>query len=364
MPRKAQELGALAVSRIKSPGLTMVGGVAGLGLLVSASGARSWILRVKVGLHRRDIGLGGFPDVTLAQAREAARSTREHIAQGIDPVAERQKKRSELVAQQRTNISFEEAAQKYLAAHEAEWKNPKHRQQWESTLKSYAYPVLAGLDVRNIHQGHILQVLEPIWGTKTETATRVRGRIESVLDWATVRKYRTGENPARWKGHLDTLLARPSKTKKVVHMAALAYQEMPAFMSKLLEAQGQGARALAFAVLTAARSGEVRGALWEEVSLKERVWTIPASRMKAGREHRVPLCGVVVEMLSSVPEKERAGLLFPGAKAKPLSDMSLTAVLKRMGRPDITVHGFRSTFRDWASERTDFASEVVEMALA
>lgn len=364
MPKKAAEMGPLAVSRLTRPGLTMVGGVAGLGLLVSQSGARSWVLRAKVGEKRRDIGLGGYPDVTLAQAREAARATRVQITQGVDPVAERERKRQELLERQRTTITFEKATEHYLAAHEAEWANAKHRQQWENSLKTYAYPVLGPLDVRNINQSHVLQVLEPIWIGKTETATRVRGRIESVLDWATVRKFRTGENPARWKGHLDTLLARPSKAKKVVHMPALPYTQASEFMRKLQGVPGQGARALQFAILTAARSGEVRGATWDELNLEEKIWIIPAERMKARREHRVPLTDAAVEILKTTPENERQGLCFPGTKGQALSDMTLSAALKRLGHKDITVHGFRSTFRDWASETTGFPSEVVEMALA
>lgn len=364
MPKKADELSALAVSRITKPGLTMVGGVAGLGLQVSAGGARSWILRAKVGALRRDIGLGGFPDVTLAQAREAARISRQQIAEGIDPVAEKRRKRAALVATQATTITFEQAAEKYIAAHESEWKSAKHRAQWVTTLETYAHPVIGKMDVRDIAQAHVLAILEPIWTTKTETAVRLRSRIELVLDWATARKYRSGENPARWRGHLDHLLAKPSKAKKVVHHAALPFKEIGAFMKSLRDVTGVAARALEFTVLNAARSGEVRGATWDEVDLDAKVWTVPAARMKAGREHRVPLSEASLALLLSTPKDRRAGLLFPGSKGQPLSDMSLTAVLRRMNRKDITVHGFRSTFRDWASETTSYPNEVVEMALA
>lgn len=226
MPKKADELAALAVGRIKKPGLTMVGGVAGLGLQVSPGGARSWILRAKVGSLRRDIGLGGFPDVSLAQARESARIARQQIVEGVDPVAEKRRKRAELIATQATTITFAEASEKYISAHESEWKNAKHRAQWISTLETYAHPVIGKMDVRDILQGHVLAILEPIWTSKTETAVRLRSRIELVLDWATARKYRSGENPARWRGHLDHLLAKPSKTKKVVHHAALPFKEV------------------------------------------------------------------------------------------------------------------------------------------
>ncbi|MFZ5567614.1 MAG: tyrosine-type recombinase/integrase [Pseudomonadota bacterium] len=364
MPKKADELSALAVGRIKNPGLTMVGGVAGLGLQVSPGGARSWILRAKVGSLRRDIGLGGFPDVSLAQARELARAARQQIVDGIDPVAEKRRKRAELIATQATTITFDEAAEKYIAAHEAEWTNAKHRAQWVSTLETYVSPVIGKLDVRHIHQAHVLSILEPIWTLKTETAMRIRSRIELVLDWATARKYRSGENPARWRGHLDHLLAKPSKSKKVVHHPALPFKDIAKFMKTLRDVGGVAARALEFCILTAVRSGEIRGATWDEIHLEENVWIIPASRMKAGREHRVPLSDAALALLKSIPKDMRTGLLFPGTKEQILSDMSLTAVLRRMNRKDITVHGFRSTFRDWASETTSYPNEVVEMALA
>jgi integrase len=364
MPKKADELSALAVGRIKKPGLTMVGGVAGLGLQVSPGGARSWILRAKVGSLRRDIGLGGFPDVSLAQARELARVARQQIVDGIDPVAEKRRKRAELIATQATTITFDEAAEKYIAAHEAEWTNAKHRAQWVSTLETYASPVIGKMDVRDIQQAHVLSILEPIWTLKTETAMRLRNRIELVLDWATARKYRSGENPARWRGHLDHLLAKPSKSKKVVHHPALPFKEIAKFMKALRDVGGVAARALEFGILTAVRSGEVRGGTWDEVDLEEKIWIIPGSRMKAGREHRVPLSEEALALLKTIPKDRRTGLLFPGTKEQKLSDMSLTAALRRMNRKDITVHGFRSTFRDWASETTSYPNEVVEMALA
>ena len=362
MPRKAKELGALKVAGLNSPGLHAVGGVAGLALQVTNRGARSWILRVMVGGKRRDMGLGGFPDVTLAGAREAARIARDKIKKGIDPIDDAKAKRSALYAQRAAAITFSEAAEAYIAMREPEWKNGKHADQWRNTLATYAEPVIGNIFVRDVKQEHILTVLEPIWLTKTETATRLRGRIENVLDWARVRGYRNGENPARWRGHLDKLLAIPSKVQKVEHHPALPFDELGAFMVQLRKEEGMGARALEFAILTAARSGEVRGATWGEIDMMDATWTIPAERMKAKREHRAVLNDEAMALLKSLP---RTGdLIFTNAKGGMLSDMTLTAVLRRMNRSDITAHGFRSTFRDWCGERTNYPRDVAEMALA
>lgn len=363
MARKAAELGALAVQRLSQPGLHFVGGVAGLALQVKTTAARSWILRATVGGKRRDIGLGGFPDVTLAQAREKARAVREQVRQGVDPVAERRAAIGRLRAEQAAAMTFEKASKTYVEAHEASWRNPKHAQQWRSTLEQYAYPVMGAALLRDIELRHVMAVLSPIWQEKTETASRLRGRIERVLDWATVCGHREGPNPARWKGHLDKLLARPAKIATIEHHAALPVAEMGDFMARLRKAEGIGARALEFAILTAARSGEVRGATWSEIDLDDAVWTVPAERMKAGREHRVPLTPAAILLLKALPRMAGSDYVFVAARGGRLSDMTLTAVLRRMG-VDAVPHGFRSTFRDWAAECTNHAREAAEMALA
>ncbi len=359
----AEELSAIQVKRLKTPGLHFVGHVVGLALQVTPAGTRSWVLRYSVGSRRREKGLGNYPSVSLADACTAAREARELLRRGVDPIEDARAKKSALAAAAGASLTFDECASKYITAHEAGWKNSKHAAQWRATLDTYASPVLGKMLVDDVQTAHIVSVLEPIWTTKTETASRVRGRIESVLDWAKVRGYRQGENPARWRGHLDKLLAKRSKVAKVVHHAALDYRQIGDFMKRLRAAEGIGARALEFAILTAARSGEVRGATWAEIDLDEGVWVVPGERMKAGKEHRVALSAAAVDLLRALPRLDDCDLVFPGAKRRPLSDATLGAVLKRMGL-DVTAHGFRSTFRDWAAETTAYPSEVVEMALA
>ncbi len=363
MPRKAKELSALVVGRLTQSGHHPVGGVAGLYLYVAEGGARSWVLRVMVGEKRRHLGLGGFPDVPLAMAREKARKARDDIEAGIDPVARRQAAASALRASQVAETTFKKAAEAYIRAHGDTWKNAKHEQQWTNTLTTYAYPVVGHLGMQHIGQEHILKILEPIWKDKTETASRLRGRLESVIDWATVRGYRKGDNPARWKGHLDKLLAAPGKIQKVVHHPALPVADMPKFMADLRQREGTSARALDFTILTAVRSGETRGATWAEIDKKAKVWTIPAERMKAGREHRVPLSDAAMQLIDKLVKGEGNDHLFPAPRGGALSDMALTAVMRRMKVPAVP-HGFRSTFRDWAGEHTHHPREVAEQALA
>lgn len=363
MGKRAVELGALEVSRRTEPGLHFVGGVAGLALQVSSVGARSWILRVRVGGKRREMGLGGYPSVTLADARARAREVRLLLDNGVDPIADRRARKSALAADVAKAVTFEWCAKRFIEGKSAEWKNAKHAAQWTSTLEQYAYPIIGKMLVRDVELPHVLRILEPIWETKTETASRVRSRLDNVLDWATVHGYRTGPSPARWKGHLDKLLAAPSKVQRVEHHAALDYRQAGAFMWKLRAQAGMAARALEFAILTAARSGEVRGATWQEIDFEAAVWTIPPERMKAKKEHRVPLSSPVVELLKRLPREAGAELVFPAPRGGALSDMSLLAVLRRMG-VDATPHGFRSSFRDWAGETTAYPREVIEHALA
>jgi integrase len=368
MPRIARELGPLAVKNLTAPGLHPVGGVAGLMLQVSPSGARSWLLRIKVGHKRREIGLGAFPGVTLALAREKAQATRDDIAKGIDPVAQRAAARQTIVEQQQDEKAlawtFKRCAEAYIKAKKPGWRNVKHGTQWENTLTAYAYPVIGDVLVRHVNIGHITSIIEPHWATKNETINRVRNRIELVLDWATVRKYRSGDNPARWKGNLDKLLADRKIVGAVTGHRALPASDLYAFMQALKAVPGTSARCLEFVVLTACRSGEARLATWAEIDTRAKTWSIPGPRMKSGRPHSVPLSDDVVALLEALPRMEGTDLVFPGAKeGKPLSDMSLSAVMRRMG-VDAVPHGFRASFSSWCASSTAYPSEVREMALA
>ncbi len=363
MGRKAKELKPLAVAKLSKSGMHFVGGVAGLALRISPTGTRSWILRATVGNKRRDMGLGSYPEVSLAKAKQLAAEQRLKIKEGIDPILARQAAQSALKAEQASFISFEEAAQQYINAHRTGWKNAKHASQWRNTLKTYAYPVLSGLHVKDITIDHVLQVIEPIWETKTETANRVRNRIELVLGWAKARGSRTGDNPARWKGNLDALLPAPSRVSKVSHHKAMDWREVSTFIHGLKIHDSISAKALMLTILTATRSGEVRKATWDEIDLEQAVWTIPANRMKAGKEHRIPLSQEAIKTLLAQPHIANVPYIFSNKNGNPLSDMALTQLLRRM-ELDCTVHGFRSTFRDWAGETTAFPREVIEHALA
>jgi integrase len=329
--------------------------------------SRGWVFRFTApDGKRRNMGLGSLANVSLADARktaEALRSQTKHPTAASDPLAERQVARAQQRLEIAKRMTFSQAAVAFLSAKSHEWKNAKHALQWETTLTTYAYPVFGNLPVASVDTGLVMKCLEPIWTEKNETASRLRGRIESVLDWATVREHRKGENPARWRGHLDHLLAKPSKVQKVEHHAALAFTEIGAFMVELRAREGMSPRALEFAILTSSRSGEVRGATWAEIDLKGAVWTIPAARMKAEKEHRVPLSLASLALLNGLPRLEGTDLVFPNGKGTLLSDMTLGAVLKRMG-VGVTAHGFRSTFRDWAGETTAYPREVIEHALA
>jgi integrase len=360
MPKIATQLSDRAVAAIRAEGRHPVGGVPGLLLRVTGTGHRGWVLRVKVGDARRDMGLGSYPITSLALAREKAREVHTSLRSGVVPVTPAKAARQAVTVATKT---FSDCTADFLRDKEGEWRNPKHRQQWENTLAQYAHPHIGAMPVGDVDLPHVLACLEPLWREKTETATRVRGRIESVLAWATVRKYRSGENPARWKGHLDALLPAPAKLKNVVHHRAVPIDGMAAFMADLRSRAGIAARALEFTILTAARSGEVRGATWAEIDLATAVWIVPGARMKAGREHRVPLSKAAIKLLESMPRMDGTDLVFPGTKGQPLSDMSLTAVLRRM-ETDAVPHGFRSTFRDWAGDRTTYPRELAEAALA
>lgn len=305
------------------------------------------------------MGLGSADVVTLAEARQAAHKARRQLRDGLDPIEEKHKERAAATAP-----TFEQCAAAFLDSNESAWSNAKHRQQWHNTFTAHVFPVMGDKPVDTIGIEDVLATLQPIWQSKPEIASRVRGRVERVLDFARARGFRTGENPARWRGHLDAILPARSKVKTVRHFAALPWREIPEFMAALREREGIAARTLEFAILTGARSGEARLMVWDEVDLDTGTWIIPASRMKAHREHRVPLSKRAVELLRDTPRIAGSNLVFPGQRAgKPLSDMTLGAVLKRMGY-SVTAHGFRSSFRDWAAETTNFPREVVEEALA
>jgi integrase len=363
MLRTIGKLNALAVARAQRPGLYPDGG--GLYLQITKAGVKSWLLRFMLRGQARAMGLGPLIDVSLADARKQASACRRLLLDGIDPIDARKAHRTVAQLEAAKAMTFRQCAEGYIAAHKPGWRNTKHADQWTNTLATYAYPIFGRLPVQQIDVALVMKVLEPIWTAKTETASRVRGRVEAVLDWATTRGHRRGENPARWKGHLENLLPRRSKVQKVKHHPALAYQEIGAFMATLRAQEGIAARALEFTILTAARTGEVTGARRDELDRDATTWTVPGGRIKGGKEHRVPLSEPATAIAKSILKMEGSQFIFPGGRAKkPLSENAMLALLERMGRGEITVHGFRSTFRDWAAEQTNYPREVAEMALA
>lgn len=362
MPKVAKPLGALAVKRLandKGPGLWPVGTVSGLRLRVKDTGAQAWVLRTTIGAKRVDIGLGGYPTVTLAGAIEAARTAVLQIRAGQDPVSERRARQAVI------EWTFRRCAEAYIAAHRAGWRNAKHHTQWENTLETYAYPVIGSKHVRDVSKADVIAVIEPHWTTKNETMVRVRNRIELVLAWAMQREYRPeGMNPARWRGNLDAVLPRPSKVNNREHFEAVPIDGAADFIRRLRMVTGTSARALEFAVLTVVRTGAVRAATWDQIDVDARVWNIPAAAMKAGRPHRVPLSARALELLQEMPRFEGVDYIFPGRSGTTmLSDMALTLTMRRMGTTAVP-HGWRSTFSDWCAERTATPAEVREMALA
>ena len=358
------KLSALKIAKRLRPG--MYGDGSGLWLQVRSPERRSWIFRFERDGKTRYMGLGPLATVPLADAREQAARARRLLLDGVDPIAARDAEHAQAKVEARKSITFKQGAEIYIEAHKAGWRNEKHADQWLSTLKTYAYPVFGDLPVHMVDLALVMKVLEPIWNTKTETASRVRGRIETVLNWAKTRGYRSGENPATWKGHLENLLPARSKVRRVEHHSALPYDELGTFVAALRVQDGVAARALEILILTAARTGEVIGARWDEFDLTEGFWTIPAERTKTHREHRVPLAPAAIRILELLLLRKTAesDFVFPGGKrGSPISNMAMLVLLDRMERGDLTVHGFRSSFRDWAAEQTAFPSEVAEMAL-
>jgi integrase len=372
MARQLSKLTALQVNKLTHPGL--YGDGAGLTLQITKAGVKSWLFRFMRDGKAFGMGLGATHTVSLAEARQKALDARKQLVEGLNPLTEKKQKLLTQALQRAKAMTFDQCSTAYIEAHKASWKNAKHIDQWTNTLATYASPIFGQLPVAEIDTALIVKCLGPIWQTKTETASRLRGRIESVLGWATTSGYRTGENPARWKGHLENLLANISKSSRTKNHPSLPWQQIGDFMAAIKVREGNASRAMAFTILTACRSGEVRGAQWSEFDFKERVWTIPAKRMKAHREHQVPLSDSALALLTSMPQSGE--FVFPGTKGQSLSDMTLTSLIRRLNSDQdkpvwvdasgagITVHGFRSTFRMWAAETTAYPREVAEHALA
>lgn len=363
MARLINRLSATGIKAKLRPGYHPDG--AGLYLQVTAGGSRSWIFRFMLNGKAREMGLGSLLAVSLESARIKAAEQRALLAEGKDPIAERDREQREQALRAARTLTFDQCAEQYIEAHRGSWRNAKHASQWKNTLDTYASPKIGALSVADIDMERVLSVIEPLWRTTTETASRLRGRIENILDWATVKKYREGDNPARWRGHLDKVLPKRSKVAAVKHHAALPYSQMNAFMVELQQREGIAPKALQFVILTAARVSEAVNAKWSELDLEAKVWTVPPARMKAGKEHRVPITPEVEAILDAVKLKAQSDYVFPGQRVgKPLTGAACLGLLADMGRSDLTTHGFRSTFRDWCAEQTNFPREIAEAALA
>jgi integrase len=362
---KTGKMTALKVRSLTAPGRFGDGG--GLWLQVRDADHRSWLFRYTSVGRQRQMGLGPVEDVSLAQARLAAAECRRLLLQGLDPIDQRVEARAAEKAAAR-QTTFAEAACAFMAAHETSWRSPKHRAQWQATLEQHVFPRIGKRTIAKVDTGDVMGVLEPIWRDLPETAARIRGRIEATLDYAKSRGWRQGENPARWRGHIANMLPKRDRARTVQHHPALPYREIGGFMERLHAQASTAALALQFTILTAARTNETIGATWAEIDFEAAVWTVPGARMKAGREHRVPLSAAVVALLESAKQLRTdsapAAYVFTGRAEKPMSNMAMSMLLRRMERPDLTTHGFRSTFRDWAAEATDVAREVAEAALA
>lgn len=362
MSKKINKLSALKVKSITESGWYSDG--RGLYLQVSKTGTKSWVYRYQIDGRERRCGLGSFLDVSLEQARRSAEACRQLRLENIDPIEHKRQLASQRRSDEAFAVTFKECAIAYINSHKAGWKNPKHEMYWRNTLETYSFPTIGNMSVNEIQTQQVLKVLEPIWMSKTETATRVRQRIENILDWAKVRGYRGGENPALWRGHLDKLLPKRVKIQKVRHFPAMPYLELPEYFQKLRNTETLAAKALAFIILNASRVGEVKAAKYSEVSLQDAVWTIPEERMKAHREHRVPLCAESIQIVKELQNYRVDDYLFPSIKkGKNISDAAILKLLKQ-DYPNLTVHGFRSTFRDWCAEMTNYPRELAESALA
>lgn len=361
MVRVSYKLTVKGIQSLKIPGYYSDGN--GLYLQVSRSQTKSWLFIYKIAGKKYEMGLGSISLKSLNEARLEAAQLKKQIAVGFHPLAEKRKKKQAELLIEVSSMTFQQCAQAYIHVNQHGWKNPKHIQQWQNTLNQYVYPIIGNLPVSAVDTALVIKCLEPIWIIKNETASRIRGRIEQILSWATVSGYRMGDNPSRWRGHLDKLLPKPSKIQNTQHHSALPYIEISSFMAELKRQDGIAAKCLELTILTAARTNEAIGATWDEIDWGAKLWTVPKDRMKADKEHRVPLSDACLALLKTMSAMRLNDYLFPGQRAG-LSNMAMLKTLERMGRKDLTTHGFRSTFRDWAAETTDYSGEVVEMCLA